>query len=186
MGLLSLLGIAFGLAMDVFSVAVASGLTLGKVSPRQAFRLSFHFGLFQFGMPIIGWVLGTLVSEQIRGFDHWLAFLLLGGVGSKMIWEALKGADDHPRGDPTKGLTLVVLSVATSIDAMAIGLSLALVQVPVLLPAIVIGAVAGNMSILGLYLGKKVGHLLGRKMEVAGGLVLLAIGVKIVMEHLGA
>lgn len=184
MDLLPILGIAFGLAMDAFSVAVATGICLGKVTARQAFRLSFHFGFFQFGMPVLGWVAGSLVSEQIRSFDHWLAFGLLAFIGGKMIWEAIHSEDECVRGDPTKGLSLVMLSVATSIDAFAIGLSLALLGVSVLVPSLVIGAVAGNMTLLGLQIGKRAGNLLGRRMEIVGGLVLIAIGVKILLEHL--
>ena len=181
MGLLTLVGIAFGLAMDAFSVAVATGISLGKVSPRQAFRLSFHFGLFQFGMPIIGWVLGSLVAAQVETYGPWIAFVLLVGVGLKMIWEALHHHDDDVRGDPTRGVSLIMLSVATSLDALAIGLGMALVGVPVLYPAVVIGAVAGNLTLLGLQIGKRAGHLLGTRMEVVGGLVLVAMALKVVM-----
>ncbi len=185
MELLPLLAIAFGLAMDAFSVAVAAGICLGKVSARQAFRLSFHFGLFQAGMPVLGWAAGSLVAEQIRDFDHWVAFGLLSFVGGKMLWEALRPEKEcGPRGDPTRGATLIMLAVATSIDAFAIGLSLALLQVPVLFPSLVIGLVAANMTLLGLQIGRRAGHLLGRKMEIMGGLVLIAIGLKILLEHL--
>lgn len=184
MGLLPLLGIAFGLAVDAFSVAVASAIALGKVSPRQAFRLSFHFGLFQLVMPILGWTAGSLVAEQIGSVDHWLAFGLLALVACKMIWEALRSNGEGVRGDPTRGLSLVMLSVATSIDAFAVGLSLALLGIPVLLPSIVIGTVAGNMTLLGLQIGKRAGDLLGQQMELVGGLALLAIGCKVLLEHL--
>ncbi len=184
MGFFSLIGIAFGLAMDAFSVALASGVAVDKISPRHAFRLSFHFGLFQFGMPILGWSAGYLVAERIGSFDHWLAFALLAGVGSKMIWEALQPEDGSVRGDPTRGFTLIMLSVATSIDALAIGLSLVLIGVPVLYPSIVIGSVAASMTLLGLVIGNRAGHLLGRKMEILGGMVLFGIGLKILVEHM--
>ncbi len=181
MELLSLLGIAFGLAMDAFSVAIASGISLGKVSPRQAFRLSFHFGLFQFGMPVVGWLLGSMVAAQVESIGPWIAFGLLVAVGLKMIWEAVRTGEDEVRGDPTRGASLVMLSVATSLDALAVGLGMALVGVPVLYPAIVIGAVAANMTLLGLHIGKHAGHLLGRRMEIVGGLVLVAMGLRVVM-----
>ena len=180
MEFIALLGIAFGLAMDAFSVAVASGIVLGKVTPRQAFRLSFHFGLFQFAMPIVGWTLGSLVVCQVKSVGPWLAFFQLAAVGGKMVWESVHETEDV-RGDPTRGVSLVVLSLATSLDAMAVGLSMALMGVPVLFPSIVIGAVAGNMTLLGLWLGRRAGHLLGRRMETAGGLVLLAIAVKVLL-----
>lgn len=181
--MIPLLGIALGLAMDAFSVAVAAGLVLGGASGRQTFRLSFHFGLFQFLMPVAGWLAGSTVEQYISGYDHWIAFALLAYVGGKMIWESLAHAESDIRGDPTKGSSLVMLSLATSIDALAVGLSMALLRVPVLVPALVIGIVAAGMTFLGLRIGKRAGHLLGPWMERLGGLVLLAIGIKIVLEH---
>ncbi len=182
MSFIYLLGIAFGLAMDAFSVAIATGIALDKVTPRQALRLAHHFGLFQFGMPIVGWVLGSIVAEQVQSVGEWIAFVLLAGIGLKMVWEALRGGDEQAvRGDPTRGLSLVVLSFATSLDAMAVGVGMALIGVPVLYPSIVIGAVAGNMTLLGLWIGRRAGHLLGRRMEIVGGLTLVAIGLKVVM-----
>ncbi|MDO8671182.1 MAG: manganese efflux pump MntP family protein [Dehalococcoidia bacterium] len=186
MDLLPVLGIALGLAMDAFSVAIATGIALDKVTHRQTFRLSFHFGLFQFMMPIFGWLVGTQVEGYVSAYDHWIAFALLAYVGGKMIRDSLSSEDVRLKGDPTRGMSLVLLSVATSIDALAVGLSLAVVRVPVLGPSIIIGVVAAAMTILGLRLGKQAGALLGRRMETIGGLVLLGIGVKIVLEHVFA
>ncbi len=183
MDLLPLLGIALGLAMDAFSVAVATGLALGAVKPRQAFRLAFHFGLFQFLMPIVGWLAGTTVERYISAYDHWVAFVLLAYVGGKMIWESIADHKEEFRQDPTKWPSLVILSVATSIDALAVGLSMALLRVPGLFPATVIGLVAAAMTFLGMRLGKYAGKLIGPWMERVGGLVLLAIGVRIVFDH---
>jgi manganese efflux pump family protein len=185
MSLLATFGLAFGLGIDAFSVALASGVALGKVTPRQTFRLSFHFGLFQFGMPIIGWLIGSMVAGYVFDFSHWIAFGLLSFVGVRMIAGALTGKDDGmPRRDPTKGASLIVLSFATSIDALAVGLTLAIVGTPVLLPAIVIGLVAANMTLIGLQLGRVAGRILGSRMEVVGGLVLIAIGLKLLLEQL--
>lgn len=181
MDFLSLIAIAFGLAMDAFSVAIATGIALDKVTPRQALRLAHHFGLFQFGMPIVGWFLGSMVAEQVQSIGGWIAFALLSFIGIKMVWEAVKGDDDSVRGDPTRGTSLIVLSFATSLDAMAVGVGMALIGVPVLYPSLVIGAVAGNMTLLGLWIGRRAGHLLGRRMEIVGGLTLVAIGIKVVM-----
>lgn len=181
MDFLSLIAIAFGLAMDAFSVAIATGIALDKVTPRQALRLAHHFGLFQFGMPIVGWFLGSMVAEQVQSIGGWIAFALLSFIGIKMVWEAVKGDDDTVRGDPTRGTSLIVLSFATSLDAMAVGVGMALIGVPVLYPSLVIGAVAGNMTLLGLWIGRRAGHLLGRRMEIVGGLTLVAIGIKVVM-----
>jgi putative Mn2+ efflux pump MntP len=186
MSLWTLIGIAIGLAMDAFAVAIGAGLTLQKVTLRQTFRLAFHFGLFQALMPIIGWLAGLTVQRWIQEIDHWIAFGLLGAIGGKMIYEALTHSDEQRarRSDPTKGSSLVMLSVATSIDALAVGLSLALLGVEIWWPAVVIGLVAGAFTTVGLQLGQRFGELLGRRMEVVGGVILIGIGVRILIEHL--
>ena len=184
---LTLIGIAIGLAMDAFAVSIAAGLTLKTVDARQTFRLAWHFGLFQALMPIVGWLAGLSIERWIAPVDHWIAFGLLAAIGSKMIYEAFRDADDEEarRGDPTKGWSLVLLSLATSIDALAVGLSLALLDVSIWWPALVIGLVAGAFTTLGIRLGSRFGAVLGRRMEIVGGIVLIAIGVKILVEHLG-
>lgn len=185
MSALTLIGISIGLAMDAFAVAIGAGLTLKTVSARQTFRLAWHFGLFQALMPIIGWLAGLSVAEWIAPVDHWIAFGLLAAIGGKMIYEALKDdGEEAERRDPTKGWSLILLSIATSIDALAVGLSLALLGLSIWWPALVIGLVAGAFTTLGLQLGKRFGALLGRRMEVVGGLILIGIGVKILVEHL--
>lgn len=182
---LSLIGIAIGLAMDAFAVSIGAGLTLKTVDARQTFRLAWHFGLFQAMMPVLGWLAGLSIASWIAPVDHWIAFGLLAVIGAKMIYEALKDADgDAPRSDPTKGWSLVLLSVATSIDALAVGLSLALLNVDIWYPAVVIGLVAGAFTAVGMQLGTRFGALLGRRMEVVGGVILIAIGVQILVEHL--
>lgn len=184
---LTLLGIAVGLAMDAFAVALGVGLALATVTRRQAFRLSWHFGLFQFLMPVLGWLAGRTVERQIAAVDHWLAFALLAGIGGKMLYEAGRGGTE-PRaaGDPTRGWSLLALSVATSVDALAVGLSLGLLRVRIWYPAAVIGVVAALLTAAGLRLGKRLGAIFGRRMEALGGVVLLAIGAKILLEHLRA
>lgn len=186
MTLLEIFVVAVALAMDAFAVAIASGVMLRQVSKRQAFRLSWHFGLFQALMPIIGWAAGLTVRSYIERFDHWVAFGLLVFVGGRMVIDAVRGEDEMKRhAEPTRGWTLVVLSVATSIDALAVGLSLALLGVSVWLPALVIGVVAATFTLLGLRLGTFVGRRLpvGRYAAVGGGLVLLFIGVRILADH---
>lgn len=181
----TLVGIALGLAMDAFAVSIGAGVTLQTVSARQSFRLAWHFGLFQAIMPIIGWLAGLSIAVWIAPVDHWIAFGLLAAIGGKMIYEALRDADEERDAcDPTKGWSLVLLSIATSIDALAVGLSLALLNVSIWYPAVVIGLVAGALTTVGLQLGKRFGALLGRRMEVIGGLILIGIGVKILVEHL--
>ena len=185
MSTLTLIGIAIGLAMDAFAVAIGAGLTLKEVTPRQTFRLAWHFGLFQAFMPVLGWLAGHTVANWIGPIDHWIAFGLLAVIGGKMIYEALRHEDEErARADPTKGWSLVLLSVATSIDALAVGLSLALLNVSIWWPAVVIGLVAGAFTTLGLQLGKRFGALLGRRMEVVGGVILIGIGVRILLGHL--
>jgi putative Mn2+ efflux pump MntP len=178
---LTVLGVAVGLAMDAFAVAVAAGLMLDQVTGRHRFRLGFHFGLFQFLMPMLGWLAGHGVAEYIQAYDHWVAFGLMSCVGGKMIWEAMMPRDERrsSRTDPTRGWSLVTLSVATSLDALAVGFSMAAIGVSIFLPSVVIGLVAGAMTVFGLSFGRRLGAGCGRWAEVAGGLVLLAIGVKI-------
>jgi len=186
MSWITLLGIAVGLAMDAFAVATAAGLTLGAVTPRHVFRLAFHFGLFQFMMPVIGWAAGTTFSGIIGDYDHWAAFGLLAFVGGKMLWEAFTDHEAEARSDPTRGLMLVTLSVATSIDALAVGLSMALLGVAIWIPSVVIGVVAATLTTVGLLLGNRLGSRCGFWAEVAGGCVLLAIGLRILYTHLMA
>lgn len=181
----TLVGIALGLAMDAFAVAIATSVGLGSVNSRQVFRLSWHFGLFQFMMPVIGWYAAMTVEDYIRSFDHWIAFLLLLFVGCKAIREALsEHGDETTAYDPTKGASLVILSVATSIDALAVGLSFAALGIRVWQPAVVIGVVACLMTVVGMKAGVRLGARFGTRMEVAGGLVLIGIGLKILAEHL--
>ena len=181
---LETLGLAVGLAMDALAVAIGTGLVLKHLTFRHVFRLAFHFGLFQFLMPVLGWLAGRTIDAYIRGFDHWVAFGLLAFVGGKMLWEARRKEAEARPGDPTRGWMLVLLSVATSIDALAVGLSMAFLHVSIWLPSAVIGLVAFAFTVAGLLLGSRVGHTLGRWPEVVGGLVLLGIGAKILAEHL--
>ena len=186
MHILTLLGIAVALAMDAFAVAVATGVNLKNVSFRQTFRLSWHFGLFQALMPITGWFLGSSIKGYVSAYAHWVAFILLFLVGGNMLREAMETEEDStPVKDPTKGLTMVLLSVATSIDALAVGLSISLMQTAIFYPAIVIGVVAGSFTVLGLHLGKKAAAMkrLSPFAEVLGGIVLWIIGLNILYKN---
>jgi putative Mn2+ efflux pump MntP len=187
MGWLSLLAVAAALAMDALAVAIVTGLGLHPLTRRHVFRLAFHFGLFQALMPVIGWGLGRAVHDYVASYDHWVAFGLLSFVGVKMLREAFGHGDDGPRpNDPTSGWSLVVLSVATSIDALAVGLSLAMLRSPIVVPAMVIGLVAASLTATGMVIGRRVGAFWGKRVEVAGGFILVGIGVKIVLEHVVA
>ena len=187
MHILTIFGIAVALAMDAFAVAIATGVRLKTVSVRQTFRLSWHFGLFQALMPIIGWFLGASIQIFVEAYAHWVAFILLALVGSNMLKEAIMADEEDealPK-DSTKGMTLIVLSVATSIDALAVGLSMSMLRVSIAYPAIIIGIVAGLFTIAGLHLGKRVAPLtwLSSWAEVLGGLVLWVIGLNILREN---
>jgi putative Mn2+ efflux pump MntP len=184
---LSLLALSVALAMDAFAVSIVTGLTLDSMTRRHVFRLAFHFGLFQALMPVAGWLAGSAVQPYIVAVDHWIAFGLLAFVGGKMLWESFSSRDDEANSvarDPTTGWSLVLLSVATSIDALAVGLSLAMVRAPILVPAIVIGLVAGSFTMAGMLLGRRLGLGWGKWIEVLGGLILFAIGGRILVEHL--
>lgn len=186
MNLGSLLAIAMALAMDAFAVAVVTGLADLPLTRRRVFRLAFHFGLFQALMPALGWAVGRAVHRWVGQVDHWIAFALLAFVGGRMIWGALHASDEerHQVGDATRGWSLVMLSVATSIDALAVGLTLAMIGARILVPAVVIGVVAGALTVAGMMLGRWIGTAWGKRVEVLGGLILIVIGARIVWEHL--
>ncbi len=186
LGFTELFTIAVALAMDAFSVAVASGAAMKSVSIRQTFRLAWHFGLFQAMMPVIGWAAGKSIHRYISELDHWIAFILLLSVGINMIRNAFSdNNDEEERRDPTKGKTLVILSVATSIDALAVGFSISMAGVDIAMPAAVIGIVALVFTASGLHLGKRIGQIprTGAFSEAFGGLALIGIGTNILIEH---
>ena len=150
----------------------------------QIFRASLSFGLFQAIMPVLGWLAGRTFVAFIGSFDHWLAFGLLGFVGGRMIWESFHPEREEKRTDITKGLILLTLSIATSIDALAVGLSFAFLKVNILTASLTIGITAFLITILGFLLGKKVGGFVGKRAELIGGLILIGIGVRILLMHL--
>jgi len=186
MELFTILLIALALAVDAFAVALATGVSLCQVSSRQTFRLAFHFGLFQAMMNIIGWAAGLTVRNLLESIDHWLAFTLLALVAVKMIKDSVAGREEEAQKvDPTRGYTLVMLSVATSIDSLAVGLSFSVLNISIWLPATIIGIVATLLTMIGLRLGCLLGAAsrIGAKAEMAGGLVLLGIGFNILHQH---
>ena len=185
MTLIATIGVALGLAMDAFAVAIAASIWLRGVSPRQVFRFAFHFGLFQAMMPVIGWALGRTVVEQIAQWDHWIAFGLLSFIGIKAIREALSSSEESraARGDPTRGWSLIVFSVATSIDALAVGLTFAMLDVVVWFPAAIIGLITAALTTFGMMFGARLGARFGQRVEVLGGVVLIGIGIKILLSH---
>jgi manganese efflux pump family protein len=186
MSYLTIFGIAVALAMDAFAVSIAVGISLKKISPRQIFRLSYHFGLFQALMPVIGWWSGTAVRGFVEKYAPWIAFGLLAAVGTNMIREAFQlDQEEASEKDSTRGITLVILSIATSIDALAVGFSLSLLNQAIATPAIIIGIVAALFTIVGMHLGTRVANLkhLSLYAELLGGTVLWLIGFKILHEN---
>ncbi|MGE5359831.1 MAG: manganese efflux pump MntP family protein [Bacteroidales bacterium] len=180
MPFVEILLIAAGLSMDAFAVSVGAAASNRAMAPRATFRLSFHFGLFQCLMPIAGWLLGSEVAGFVSAVAGWIAWLLLTLVGGHMVYAGLAGQHEQVyRVDPSKGMALVALSVATSLDALAIGFSLAILHVRIWYPAVVIGIVTGTVSLVGVRLGARLGKGIGRPMEIAGGVLLVAIGLRI-------
>jgi putative Mn2+ efflux pump MntP len=181
---LTLFIVAVGLAMDVFSVSLGIGTGNQVRTARSIFRLAFHMGFFQGLFTFLGWLAGSSIARFISGVDHWVALGLLAYVGIKMIRAGLTTDADSYKEDPSRGKTLVVLSIACSIDAMAVGLSMALLQVSILVACLVIGLVSLVFSLVGSLAGKQLGILFGKRMEILGGLILLGIGLRILVTHL--
>lgn len=170
--------------MDAFVVSIVSGSAYKKLHVRHALRMALFFGAFQAFMPLIGSLAGLTLREHIADYDHWIAFGLLAAVGGKMIYESfkIKSVEDNP--DPSNIFVLLVLSVATSIDALAVGITLSLIAGSIILAATLIGLITFALSYLGVYIGKRYGHFFESKMEALGGVILIGIGMKILVEHL--
>ena len=182
--LIEIIIIALSLAMDAFAVSISAAST-GMINDKRAvFRLSFHFGLFQFLMPVIGWFIGLNILVYISLFDHWIAFGLLSFVGIKMMQESRKNNEEIKKSNPSKGINLVMLSVATSIDAFAVGLSIGILDVEIWYPSFLIGIITAALSLIGIQLGQKLGRTFGKNMELVGGIVLIFIGLRILFTHI--
>ncbi|HAT72875.1 MAG TPA: hypothetical protein DCS63_08680 [Elusimicrobia bacterium] len=189
MPLLEILFIALGLSLDAFAVSVASGATMKRLHFPNALKMGVFFGGFQAFMPVLGWAAGLGMKDFLAGWDHWLAFGLLSAIGGKMIYESFKiteeGECGGARACPFDTGTLTVLALATSIDALAVGLTFSLLRVSVIAPALIIGLVTFLMSLAGVKIGSAGGHFFENKMEAAGGMMLIGIGLKILLGHLG-
>jgi len=175
--------IAVSLAMDAFAVSVSTGIAVPNFGPRQAARIGAWCGFFQFAMPLAGWFLGSSVKEYIEAVDHWIAFGLLALIGGNMIREALSDGEEAAVTD-LSARRLFLLALATSIDALAVGVTLAFTQVNILVSAAVIGVVAFLLAMLGGLLGRRLGQLFRKRATLLGGVVLVGIGIKILAEHL--
>ena len=199
MNLITVTVIAIGLAMDAFAVSIATGATYKKPGTNHAFRIAMAFGSFQAVMPVAGWLAGLTVRNLIKDYDHWVAFILLGFIGTKMIYESFKikqapletqgkrslTEQAQERSDRLSAAVLLMLAIATSIDALAVGITFSFLLAGSLAVAvIIIGAVTFVFSYAGFYIGKSAGHFFESKIEIAGGIILLCIGAKILIEHL--
>ncbi len=186
MEILLIFAIAVGLAMDAFAVSVAAGIKLGcKVRLHHTFRLSFFFGFFQFMMTVLGWYSGYSLERIIKAYDHWVAMVLLVFVGGKMIFDSFgDNTSSELECDPTKGINVLILSIATSIDAFAVGLSLGVLNSEIWYTSIVIGLVAALFTVTGIKLGGRIGIKFSHKIEIVGGIILVLIGLKLFAEHI--
>ena len=182
---LSILLIAIGLSADCFAVALSGSFSMRMLSRLQIFRVSLAFGLFQALMPVLGWLVGRAVVEIIADYDHWTAFVLLAIVGGRMIWESFRSEETRSQNtDITKGILLLTLSVATSIDALVVGLSFAFLEISIVMASLTIGTVAFVITATGFLLGRKIGKLIGERAEAIGGVILIGIGLRILLTHI--
>lgn len=187
MKIFSIVIIALGLSLDAFAVSVANGFMIKDLKFRHVIRIALFFGLFQAIMPLLGWAAGSLFSSFIKNFDHWVAFGLLAFIGGKMIFESRRAKEpgcEEDRKDCTHFPTLLMLSLATSLDALAVGLTFAFLDVVIVFPVIVIGCITFTVCLAGVYIGERTGHLFGDKLELIGGIIVIGIGIKIVLEHI--
>ena len=189
MSLIELFVLAIGLSMDAFAVSVCKGLSMKKVTLKNAGIVGIYFGGFQAGMPLIGYFLGLQFKDFIMSVDHWIAFILLGYLGIKMIQEALSKDDDEYENQDEKDMlsfkNMSVLAIATSIDALAVGITLAFLQVDIVLAVSFIGIITFVLSMIGVKIGNLFGIKYKSKAELAGGIILICMGIKILLEHLG-
>lgn len=186
MDLFTLFLLALGLSMDAFAVSVSNGMCYKNVHRKEAFTTSFLFGLFQALMPTIGYFAGRLFAGYIEAADHWIALILLGFIGGKMVFDGVKELRHPESCDINRTLTfrtMILQAIATSIDALAVGISLALINVNILAAAGFIGGVTFVCCVIGSLIGKKFGSLLKEKAEIFGGCILVLIGIKIFLEH---
>jgi putative Mn2+ efflux pump MntP len=183
MSLLEIILISFGLAMDCFAVSIAVGCKSCKIKASKIIQIAFFFGLFQALMPVVGWFLGNAFKNYISSVDHWIAFGILGFIGGKMLFEAFFG-EEQKSFDINKLFVVLTLSVATSIDAFIVGMSFAVLKVNIVIAVTLIGVITFLVTIFGAYFGKRLNLHLGKWAEIFGGIVLIGIGAKVLIEHL--
>ena len=183
MGLLEVALIAIGLAMDAFAVSICKGLSMKKMSWKKALIVGMYFGIFQGIMPIIGYFLGSTFETLVTQIDHWIAFILLTLIGANMLKEAVE-KECEGCNDSVDFKTMIMLAIATSIDALAVGISFAFLKTNIILSALVIGIITFAICVIGVKIGNKFGDKYEKKAEITGGIILIIMGVKILLEHL--
>ncbi|MBN2271240.1 MAG: manganese efflux pump [Sedimentisphaerales bacterium] len=181
--LITIIIIAVGLAMDALAVSIVSGAAYRQLHVKHALRIALFFGAFQAVMPLIGSLAGLTLKGHIARYDHWIAFGLLTAIGAKMIYESFKIKEAEKKFDPTSLITLLALAVATSIDALAVGITLSLITKSIIIAVTIIGVITFALSYLGVAIGKRFGHFFESKIEILGGAILIAIAVKILLQH---
>ncbi len=181
----SILLVALSLSADCFAVALGGSVGLNKIRQIQILRTALAFGLAQMIMPVIGWAVGRSIIDLISSFDHWLVLVLLLIIGGRMIWEAFHEKEEKTKGaDISRGFLLLTLAVATSLDALAVGLSFAFLEINILFASVIIGVIAFLVTVSGFYIGRKANSILGQRAKIAGGIILIGIGIKVVITHL--
>ena len=183
MSLVEIIFISIGVAMDAFAVAICKGLAIKKINIKKAIIIGIYFGIFQAVMPVLGYLLGTTFKDLILKIDHWIALLLLSSIGINMIKESFE--KDNSYNESLDVSTMLILSISTSIDALAVGITFACLKVNIFIPATIIGIITCIISIIGAIIGNRFGNKLEAKAEIFGGIILILLGIKIVFEHLG-
>ena len=184
MDYITIVAIALGLSFDTFAVSLSYGVLKSSIFFRQAARIAFVLAFFQGGLTVAGYYLGSLISEALKTFDHWIALGLLSFLGIKMIIEGFKRDDDSEKKDYSNTISLISVAISTSIDAFAVGVSFALLELSIWISGIIIGAVTFIASMTAIRIGKSAGRHLGNRVEIIGGIILVSIGIKIFLEHI--
>lgn len=185
MTLFEIMLIAVGLAMDAFAVSICKGLSMKKLKLKSVIIVGAYFGIFQAIMPLSGYLLGTTFSDLVISIDHWIAFILLSVIGGKMIKDSFNTEEDNEENDKIDAKNMTILAIATSIDALAVGITFAFFQINIIKSVLIIGAITFVLSAIGVIIGKKLGYKIRGKAEILGGSILILIGLKILLEHLG-
>ncbi|BAQ63373.1 manganese efflux pump MntP family protein [Geminocystis sp. NIES-3709] len=184
MNLITILLTSVGLAMDAFAVSIGGGISLKKITSKDAVIIASFFGGFQFLMPLLGWFSALFFRDFIISFDHWIAFGLLGLIGGKMIYESFQDEEEEEGTDFRNLSVLLTLALATSIDALAVGLTFSVIKTPIIEASVIIGIITFLICLFGVYVGNKFGHIFEKQAEIIGGIILIGIGIKILIEHL--